>query len=348
MIFRAYVIRSTATPKVYIGITKRNLADRWQDHKEAYLSDRSARIYAAMRKYGIATFSIEELANAQTVADISEVERLLIVQFDSFRNGYNCTTGGASGYQLDVPDSTREKMRIAQTGKKQSPELIAKRVRTTQERHGSNTAHMNIPEIIAKRIAATKANHGYDWAPERHARMSNHFKGRVFTPEWKAKISAAKKGVKMTPGLKRKKGYKMPPRSPEHIAKLSFRKRKRIGPLMPHGAFFSAHRSCRGSSAASGAPDGIKPNGAGSGHCPLTVAFHDRCQLTHMKVDPPLIGPDPVWACVRSGKGHCYYALAGILLLSVVVARRSPRAAALTAGLACGCIADLWAHLYQH
>jgi uncharacterized membrane protein YjjB (DUF3815 family) len=66
------------------------------------------------------------------------------------------------------------------------------------------------------------------------------------------------------------------------------------------------------------------------------------------KFDPPLVGPDPVWKLLVSGKGHVFYALAGIAALALIVAPSSPRAAALTAGLACGCIADLWSHQYLH
>jgi hypothetical protein len=66
------------------------------------------------------------------------------------------------------------------------------------------------------------------------------------------------------------------------------------------------------------------------------------------KFDPPLIGPDPLWKFLASGKAHIYYSLGAIVALAVLVAPRSPRAAALTAGLACGCLADLWAHQYEH
>jgi hypothetical protein len=66
------------------------------------------------------------------------------------------------------------------------------------------------------------------------------------------------------------------------------------------------------------------------------------------KMDPPLIGPDPEWRLLRSGKGHVFYALAASATLAVIMAPRSPRLAAISAGLACGCLADLFAHEYGH
>jgi hypothetical protein len=67
-----------------------------------------------------------------------------------------------------------------------------------------------------------------------------------------------------------------------------------------------------------------------------------------MRTDPPLIGPDPEWKFLLSGKDHVFYALAGIAVLAIFIAPKAPRAAALTVGLALGCIADLWAHEYGH
>jgi hypothetical protein len=62
-------------------------------------------------------------------------------------------------------------------------------------------------------------------------------------------------------------------------------------------------------------------------------------------MDPELQGPDPVWDCVLSGKGHVYYSLAIIVILAVVM---GGHVGAIIAALSAATFADLWAHQYLH
>jgi len=66
-------------------------------------------------------------------------------------------------------------------------------------------------------------------------------------------------------------------------------------------------------------------------------------------MDPELVGPDPVWECLRSGKGHIYYACLGIMLVTLAVSAGAPPwLDAISFGLACGVFADCWAHQVLH
>ena len=66
-------------------------------------------------------------------------------------------------------------------------------------------------------------------------------------------------------------------------------------------------------------------------------------------MDPELVGPDPVWKCVREGKGHIYYALVIAFLLTIAVGAGAPHwLCAITAGLVGGVFADCWAHEVLH
>ena len=66
-------------------------------------------------------------------------------------------------------------------------------------------------------------------------------------------------------------------------------------------------------------------------------------------MDPELVGADPVWKCLRSGKGHIYYGCIGIMILSVAVCAGAPRwLGAITAALACGVFVDCWSHQVLH
>jgi predicted GIY-YIG superfamily endonuclease len=54
-VFQAYVVRSSATPKVYIGITGGSLARRWSQHvSNAINRPVKTALYKAILKYGMA------------------------------------------------------------------------------------------------------------------------------------------------------------------------------------------------------------------------------------------------------------------------------------------------------
>lgn len=67
-------------------------------------------------------------------------------------------------------------------------------------------------------------------------------------------------------------------------------------------------------------------------------------------MDPELKGPDLVWNCIKTGKGHIYYSLAGIflcsLLMEIFVCKSWGNV--IISGLACGVFADCWAHEVLH
>lgn len=93
MIGYIYKIENTINGKCYIGKTKR-LKARWADHRTDYKRSNN-KFYWAIRKYGLTNF---EFSVIFTIFDYdshgSEIEKLIIADFDSYRNGYNSTTGG--------------------------------------------------------------------------------------------------------------------------------------------------------------------------------------------------------------------------------------------------------------
>jgi group I intron endonuclease len=220
--FTAYKITCAVNGKIYIGITKRPLADRWQDHSEYALphNHRRSRFACAIRKHGIENFSIEAIAETRTIEDLPIVEQILIAQYDSFRAGYNSTVGGDGPKGMTHSTESREKLRIANTGKKQSEETIAKRVLKLRGKklppRSKESRQKHSEYMLANPIL---------WTDERRELMRVKFVGRVFTPEWKAKISAAKKGKGPSPeqGLAhslKMRGRPKPPRTEAHRAAL--------------------------------------------------------------------------------------------------------------------------------
>lgn len=90
-----YIIRNTVNDKVYIGQTTTNTHTRFMQHcKKSVLATRHYKLYNAIKKYGKDKFYIEELETNIPVELLNEKEISYVAKFNSFRNGYNSTTGG--------------------------------------------------------------------------------------------------------------------------------------------------------------------------------------------------------------------------------------------------------------
>lgn len=190
----AYKIVNAVNGKIYIGITQRPVVMRWKAHLYPGRKSKST-VSLAIRKYGKAAFSIEVVAQAKCLADIYDVERALVVQWNSLvPNGYNRAPGGQNGSLLghSVSEVTRLKIRAAQVGikrrplteqerqaqslrqkgKRQSPEHIEKvrlvhlgKKRSTEACANISRAHMGITQSLE-----TKAKHrAYRHTPEARA-----------------------------------------------------------------------------------------------------------------------------------------------------------------------------------
>lgn len=95
-----YVYKYTSpSGKFYIGITD-NLQRRQEEHKkkEFGCKDDNSKFANAIRKYSFNNFKYEVLESGLTEDDANFLECLYIIEFDSFKNGYNSTTGGDRGH----------------------------------------------------------------------------------------------------------------------------------------------------------------------------------------------------------------------------------------------------------
>lgn len=91
-----YKISTTASPKVYIGQTIRTIEERYQEHLNARNNKdkKTLHLYLAMNKYGIETFSIEKIDEANNQEELDKKEVYWIEYYDSINNGYNMAPGG--------------------------------------------------------------------------------------------------------------------------------------------------------------------------------------------------------------------------------------------------------------
>jgi group I intron endonuclease len=115
----------------YVGIAT-NVSRRWREHK-ARSKDGSNILYRAMRKYGVESFSIEEVLCELTWAYACSNEVLLINLFGTFCCGanasaYNMTKGGDGTIGRVVSIETKAKVRSALSGIPRTDDAIRKSV----------------------------------------------------------------------------------------------------------------------------------------------------------------------------------------------------------------------------
>lgn len=106
-------------------------------------------------KYGIELFEFIVIDTASSYEELNEKEMFWIDEHDCLSpNGYNLTLGGDGSRGCFPGKETREKIRLAGTGRKHKPETIAKMSESAKGRKKPYLAERNKSEamkIIAKR-----------------------------------------------------------------------------------------------------------------------------------------------------------------------------------------------------
>lgn len=164
-----YKITCLATSRCYIGITVKPAALRFRQHKGDCLRGKTpgSRLHRAMRKYGLDSFSVDQIDVCSSWAEACEMEQAFVALFDTYANGYNATKGGEGTLGLRPTAETLTKLSAVRKGKPKSAEWKAK---------------------------IGDANRGRVFPPvtdEARANMSAFQKGRPKSEEHKAKIRAA-------------------------------------------------------------------------------------------------------------------------------------------------------------
>lgn len=97
-----YKITNQINRKAYIGKTMKTIEERWQEHCHDYARARCEKrpLYAAMKKYGIENFTIEQIEECSDKA-LNERECFWIEYYGTFKNGYNATLGGDGRAYID-------------------------------------------------------------------------------------------------------------------------------------------------------------------------------------------------------------------------------------------------------
>jgi len=154
---QAYLITNKINNKGYVGITTRSLDRRWYEHR--FVANSCGKLLAkAINKYGEKAFEIMPIASAKTLENLKEVEKDLIIQFQTkVPFGYNLTDGGDGVFGFKQSEEQKKHNGDLKRGTKASEETKQK-----------------------MKIA--------------HLGKNNHFYGKTHSDDSKAKISATKQG----------------------------------------------------------------------------------------------------------------------------------------------------------
>ena len=84
---KVYIITNSINNKVYIGVTRNTLKERFNQHKNT-----NSKLGKVIKKYGITKFKIKLLKSCSTVEELSYLEKKYINKYQSIRTGYNVST----------------------------------------------------------------------------------------------------------------------------------------------------------------------------------------------------------------------------------------------------------------
>jgi group I intron endonuclease len=128
-----YKITNTITNLSYIGYTKQNLNNRWQQHyKRALKESKNRKFYNAIRKYGIDVWKTEVIDVAINADEAKNKETLYITKYNSYFDGYNSTLGGDGNNGIVMSKESNDARSKKLKGIKKSPETIEKFKQRTQ------------------------------------------------------------------------------------------------------------------------------------------------------------------------------------------------------------------------
>lgn len=130
--------------KSYVGQTKFSLEKRKTEHKY-YSNSYHNHFSKALRKYGWKSFKWSVLENNINPKDLNEKEVYWIKKLDTFKNGYNSTSGGGQGVELS--EEHKRKIGFANKGNKLSEETIKRR---TESRKGYRPSKKTIAKQVDK------------------------------------------------------------------------------------------------------------------------------------------------------------------------------------------------------
>lgn len=100
-----YCITNLINGKKYVGKTTYSITKRFQEHCRDSKKQRCEKrpLYAAMNKYGIENFIVEQLIECDEL-ELNSYECMFIDTLNTYKNGYNATKGGDGTILFDYKE----------------------------------------------------------------------------------------------------------------------------------------------------------------------------------------------------------------------------------------------------
>lgn len=119
-----YKITNKLNGKIYIGQTVQSINCRIQKHLYNATNNPESIIHLAINKYGIDSFTIEQVCSCFDLEELNKQEQYFIKYYNTLApNGYNLDSGGKNRYLSEL---TKEKMRqVAKSRPKDHPSRLA-------------------------------------------------------------------------------------------------------------------------------------------------------------------------------------------------------------------------------
>lgn len=187
-----YKITNKINNKVYIGQTSKTIAERFDAHLRHAANHVNRYLYDAMNFYGYENFTVESLEKCgKSSLDEREIYWISFYKSNNPDYGYNMTAGGGGGdtFALRSEESKRlfrENVSARQTGKKQDPETVAKRVAKLRGLKHSEESRLHMSEGQKKRDASTYRR-GFTLTQESKDKISKSLTGQKQSEETKQK-----------------------------------------------------------------------------------------------------------------------------------------------------------------
>jgi group I intron endonuclease len=126
-----YFIINSLNSKGYIGLAKKGTPFRIEQHLKNLKKGIDYHLYRAIRKYGLDKFSVAVIDQVP-IEKLNQREIDLILEYDTFHNGYNMTKGGEGRLGYKHSNDSKQKMSSAQ--KKRWEDLNEKQKQSESQR----------------------------------------------------------------------------------------------------------------------------------------------------------------------------------------------------------------------
>lgn len=180
--------------KVYIGQTVNNLKQRKDRHIYDSNSSCGYHLHQAIRRHGADNFRWEVLCCCFTVEGLNEMEVYFIALYDSFKSGYNMTTGGLN---CRMSNETKAKIGKAGLGRKHSK---ATKQKMSKWRIGIKYSEATKQKISEATSGKNNWCYGKHHSKEHKERIRQSNLGKHHSDEAKEKMSATRIKRKLAEG----------------------------------------------------------------------------------------------------------------------------------------------------